>query len=163
MVTHQQFVDHLGRCRHKARARSPAVAAVDQLLRQHISSWIGGSNLVCAFPAKLGNGPSAEDCRRHSIADFTPSSDLDIIHLGGALGAGAVASTAIICGDADSADAHLHSLESMRSKSANSTLRQRFYWPGADTPGVRLRDAEIAAYGTQEMITLEWQVVGLLG
>jgi hypothetical protein len=33
----------------ETRARSPAVAAVDQLL-QHISSWIGGSNLVCAFP-----------------------------------------------------------------------------------------------------------------
>jgi hypothetical protein len=32
-----------------ARARSPAVAAVDELLRQHISSWIGSSNLVCAF------------------------------------------------------------------------------------------------------------------
>jgi hypothetical protein len=35
----------------ESRARSPAVAAVDELLRQHISSWIGGSNLVCAFPA----------------------------------------------------------------------------------------------------------------
>jgi hypothetical protein len=92
----------------EARARSPAVATVDQLLRQHISSWIGGSNLVCAFPAQLGNGPSAEDRRRHFIADL-------------------------------------------------------LYWPSADTPGVRLRDAEIAAYGTQEMITLEWQVVGLLG
>jgi DNA-binding transcriptional LysR family regulator len=34
-----------------SRARSPAVAAVAELLRQHISSWIGGSNLVCAFPA----------------------------------------------------------------------------------------------------------------
>jgi LysR family transcriptional regulator, nitrogen assimilation regulatory protein len=35
----------------ESRARSPAVAAVDELLRQHISSWIGGSNLVSAFPA----------------------------------------------------------------------------------------------------------------
>jgi LysR family transcriptional regulator, nitrogen assimilation regulatory protein len=35
----------------EARARSPAVAAVAELLRQHISSWIAGSNLVRAFPA----------------------------------------------------------------------------------------------------------------
>jgi LysR family transcriptional regulator, nitrogen assimilation regulatory protein len=35
----------------EARARSPAVAAVAEVLRQHISSWIGGSNLVRAFPA----------------------------------------------------------------------------------------------------------------
>jgi DNA-binding transcriptional LysR family regulator len=35
----------------EARARSPAVAAVTEVLRQHISSWIGGSKLVRAFPA----------------------------------------------------------------------------------------------------------------
>jgi hypothetical protein len=35
----------------EARARSPAVAAVAEVLRQHISSWIGGSKLVRAFPA----------------------------------------------------------------------------------------------------------------
>jgi DNA-binding transcriptional LysR family regulator len=35
----------------EARARSPAVAAVAEVLGQHISSWIGGSNLVRAFPA----------------------------------------------------------------------------------------------------------------
>jgi hypothetical protein len=35
----------------EARARSPAVAAVAELLRQQISSWIAGSNLVRAFPA----------------------------------------------------------------------------------------------------------------
>jgi LysR family transcriptional regulator, nitrogen assimilation regulatory protein len=35
----------------EARARSPAVTAVAELLRQHISSWIAGSNLVRAFPA----------------------------------------------------------------------------------------------------------------
>jgi DNA-binding transcriptional LysR family regulator len=35
----------------EARAGSPAVAAVAELLRQHISSWIGGSELVRAFPA----------------------------------------------------------------------------------------------------------------
>jgi len=35
----------------EARARSPAVAAVAEVLRQHISSWIGGSKLARAFPA----------------------------------------------------------------------------------------------------------------
>jgi len=35
----------------EARARSPAVAAVAQVLRQHISSWIASSKLVRAFPA----------------------------------------------------------------------------------------------------------------
>jgi LysR family nitrogen assimilation transcriptional regulator len=35
----------------EARARSPAVAAVAEMLRQQISSWIAGSNLVRAFPA----------------------------------------------------------------------------------------------------------------
>lgn len=35
----------------EARARSPAVAAVAQMLRQHINSWIGGSELVRPFPA----------------------------------------------------------------------------------------------------------------
>jgi hypothetical protein len=35
----------------EARARSPAVAAVGQVLQQQISSWIGGSELVHAFPA----------------------------------------------------------------------------------------------------------------
>ena len=35
----------------EARARSPAVAAVAEVLRQHISSWIASSNLVRAFPA----------------------------------------------------------------------------------------------------------------
>jgi DNA-binding transcriptional LysR family regulator len=35
----------------EARARSPAVAAIAELLRHHISSWIGGSKLVRAFPA----------------------------------------------------------------------------------------------------------------
>jgi LysR family nitrogen assimilation transcriptional regulator len=35
----------------EARARSPAVAAVGEVLRQHISSWIGGSKLVRALPA----------------------------------------------------------------------------------------------------------------
>ena len=35
----------------EARARSPVVAAVAELLRQHISNWIGGSKLVRAFPA----------------------------------------------------------------------------------------------------------------
>jgi DNA-binding transcriptional LysR family regulator len=35
----------------EARARSPAVAAVAQVLQQQISSWIGGSELVHAFPA----------------------------------------------------------------------------------------------------------------
>jgi len=35
----------------EARARSPAVAAVAEMLRQHISSWIAGSNLVRAFQA----------------------------------------------------------------------------------------------------------------
>jgi hypothetical protein len=35
----------------EARAGSPAVAAVAELLRQHISSWIGGSELVRAFRA----------------------------------------------------------------------------------------------------------------
>ncbi len=34
----------------EARARSPAVAAVAQVLRQHISSWIASSELVRAFP-----------------------------------------------------------------------------------------------------------------
>ena len=34
----------------EARARSPAVAAVAELLRQHIHSWIGRSKLVHAFP-----------------------------------------------------------------------------------------------------------------
>jgi len=41
------------------------------------------------------------------------------------------------CGDIDSADAELHSPDSMRSKSARSTLRQRFYSPGVDTPSDR--------------------------
>jgi LysR family nitrogen assimilation transcriptional regulator len=35
----------------EARARSPAVATVTQVLQQHISSWIDGSELVHAFPA----------------------------------------------------------------------------------------------------------------
>jgi LysR family nitrogen assimilation transcriptional regulator len=35
----------------EARARSPAVAAVAEVLRQHISSWIASNNLVRAFPA----------------------------------------------------------------------------------------------------------------
>jgi LysR family transcriptional regulator, nitrogen assimilation regulatory protein len=35
----------------EARARSPAVAAVAEVLRQHISSWVASSNLVRAFPA----------------------------------------------------------------------------------------------------------------
>jgi DNA-binding transcriptional LysR family regulator len=35
----------------EARARSPAVAAVAQVLQQQISSWIGGTELVHAFPA----------------------------------------------------------------------------------------------------------------
>jgi hypothetical protein len=35
----------------EARARSPAVAAVGQVLQQQITSWIGGSELVHAFPA----------------------------------------------------------------------------------------------------------------
>ena len=35
----------------EARARSPAVAAVAQVLQQHISSWIAGTELVHAFPA----------------------------------------------------------------------------------------------------------------
>jgi LysR family nitrogen assimilation transcriptional regulator len=35
----------------EARARSSAVAAVAEVLRQHIHSWIGGSKLVHAFPA----------------------------------------------------------------------------------------------------------------
>jgi LysR family nitrogen assimilation transcriptional regulator len=35
----------------EVRARSPAVAAVAEVLRQHITSWIGGSKLVRAFPA----------------------------------------------------------------------------------------------------------------
>ena len=35
----------------EARARSPAVAAVGEVLRQHISSWIGRSKLVRALPA----------------------------------------------------------------------------------------------------------------
>jgi LysR family transcriptional regulator, nitrogen assimilation regulatory protein len=35
----------------ETRARSPAVAAVAQVLRQHISSWIASSELVRAFPA----------------------------------------------------------------------------------------------------------------
>lgn len=35
----------------EARTRSPAVAAVAEVLRQHISSWIASSNLVRAFPA----------------------------------------------------------------------------------------------------------------
>jgi len=35
----------------EARARSPAVAAVAEVLRQHISNWIASSNLVRAFPA----------------------------------------------------------------------------------------------------------------
>jgi DNA-binding transcriptional LysR family regulator len=35
----------------EARARSPAVAAVAEVLRQHITSWIDGSKLVRAFPA----------------------------------------------------------------------------------------------------------------
>jgi len=35
----------------EARARSPAVAAVAEVLRQHIRSWIASSNLVGAFPA----------------------------------------------------------------------------------------------------------------
>ena len=35
----------------EARARSPVVAAVAEVLRQHISGWIAGSKLVCAFPA----------------------------------------------------------------------------------------------------------------
>jgi LysR family nitrogen assimilation transcriptional regulator len=35
----------------EARARSPAVAAVAEVLRQHISSWIAGSNLARPFPA----------------------------------------------------------------------------------------------------------------
>jgi LysR family transcriptional regulator, nitrogen assimilation regulatory protein len=35
----------------EARARSPAVAAVAQVLRQHISSWIASSKLARAFPA----------------------------------------------------------------------------------------------------------------
>jgi LysR family nitrogen assimilation transcriptional regulator len=35
----------------EARARSPAVAAVAEVLRQHIRSWIASSNLVRAFPA----------------------------------------------------------------------------------------------------------------
>jgi len=34
----------------EARAHSPAVAAVAELLRQHIHSWIGGSKLVHVFP-----------------------------------------------------------------------------------------------------------------
>jgi LysR family nitrogen assimilation transcriptional regulator len=33
----------------ETRARSPVVAAVAQVLQQHISSWIGGSDLVHAF------------------------------------------------------------------------------------------------------------------
>lgn len=35
----------------EARARSPAVTAVAEVLRQHISNWIAGNNLVRAFPA----------------------------------------------------------------------------------------------------------------
>jgi LysR family transcriptional regulator, nitrogen assimilation regulatory protein len=35
----------------EARIHSPAVAAVAEVLLQHISSWIGGSKLVRAFPA----------------------------------------------------------------------------------------------------------------
>jgi LysR family transcriptional regulator, nitrogen assimilation regulatory protein len=35
----------------EARARSAAVAAVAEVLRQHISSWIASNNLVRAFPA----------------------------------------------------------------------------------------------------------------
>jgi LysR family nitrogen assimilation transcriptional regulator len=35
----------------ETRARSPAVVAVAEVLRQHINSWIAGSNLVRAFPA----------------------------------------------------------------------------------------------------------------
>jgi LysR family transcriptional regulator, regulatory protein for tcuABC len=35
----------------EARARSPAVAAVGEVLRQHINSWIGGSKLVRPFIA----------------------------------------------------------------------------------------------------------------
>jgi LysR family nitrogen assimilation transcriptional regulator len=35
----------------EARARSPAVAAVAEVLRQHLNSWIGRSQLVHAFPA----------------------------------------------------------------------------------------------------------------
>jgi LysR family nitrogen assimilation transcriptional regulator len=34
----------------EARARSPAVAAVAEVLGQHISSWISGSNVVRAYP-----------------------------------------------------------------------------------------------------------------
>jgi LysR family nitrogen assimilation transcriptional regulator len=34
----------------EARARSPAVAAVAEVLRQHLNSWIVGSNLVRASP-----------------------------------------------------------------------------------------------------------------
>jgi hypothetical protein len=34
----------------EARARSPAVAAAAEVLGQHISSWISGSNLVRAYP-----------------------------------------------------------------------------------------------------------------
>ena len=147
----------------EARARSPAVATVDQLLRQHISSWIGGSNLVCAFPAQLGNGPSAEDRRRHSIADLLRALIWTLSIL--------VARSELV-----QLRVPLLFVAILTAPTHNCIRRNRcgrnrpsrrcgsdFYWPGADTPGVRLRDAEIAAYGTQEMITLEWQVVGLLG
>jgi hypothetical protein len=51
VVIHQQFVDQLAIAIQVARARSPAVAAVREVLQQHISSWIRGSKLVRAFPA----------------------------------------------------------------------------------------------------------------
>jgi LysR family nitrogen assimilation transcriptional regulator len=55
----------------EARARSPAVAAVAEVLRQHINSWIGGSELVRAFPGSSETGRMREVCRRHSIAIYS--------------------------------------------------------------------------------------------
>jgi LysR family nitrogen assimilation transcriptional regulator len=55
----------------EARARSAAVAAVAEVLRQHINSWIGGSELVRAFPAYSETGRTRRVGRRHSIPIYT--------------------------------------------------------------------------------------------
>jgi LysR family nitrogen assimilation transcriptional regulator len=52
----------------EARARSAAIAAVAEVLRQHINSWIGGNELVRAFPAYSETGRTRRVGRRHSIA-----------------------------------------------------------------------------------------------